>query len=78
MLRCLHEADIRDRVHLQLNRGESRHELARRLFFANQRAFRIGDHEETKSSKSASAPPGYRRVRAPCAHLAARARPCDP
>jgi len=46
ILRYLGEADIRDRVQLQLNRGESRHELARRIFFANQGVFRTGDYEE--------------------------------
>jgi hypothetical protein len=46
ILRYLQDAAIRDRVQLQLNRGESRHELARRLFFANQGAFRTGDYEE--------------------------------
>jgi hypothetical protein len=33
-------------MQLQLNRGERRHQLARRLFFANQGAFQIGDYEE--------------------------------
>jgi TnpA family transposase len=33
ILRYLHDGALRDRVHLQLNCGESRHELARRLFF---------------------------------------------
>jgi|SRR5882724_8068689 len=30
----------------QLNRGERRHQLARRLFFANQGAFQTGDYDE--------------------------------
>jgi TnpA family transposase len=50
ILRYLQDAAIRDRVQLQLNRGESRHELARRLFFANQGAFRAGDYEEIAAS----------------------------
>jgi Tn3 transposase DDE domain len=33
-------------MQLQLNRGERRHQLARRPFFANQGAFRTGDYEE--------------------------------
>jgi TnpA family transposase len=33
-------------MQLQLNRGERHHQLARRLFFANQGAFQIGDYEE--------------------------------
>jgi TnpA family transposase len=53
LLRYLHDAALRDRVHLQLNRGESRHELARRLFFANQGAFRSGDYEEIMNKVSA-------------------------
>jgi TnpA family transposase len=53
LLRYLHDAGVRDRVHLQLNRGESRHELARRLFFANQGAFRSGDYEEIMNKVSA-------------------------
>jgi len=55
ILRCLHDAAMRDRVHLLLNRGESRHELARRLFFANQGAFRTGDHGEIMNKVSALA-----------------------
>jgi len=53
ILRYLHDSAIRNRVHLQLNRGESRHELARRLFFANQGAFRSGDYEEIMNKVSA-------------------------
>jgi TnpA family transposase len=53
ILRYLHDSALRDRVHLQLNRGESRHELARRLFFANQGAFRSGDYEEIMNKVSA-------------------------
>jgi TnpA family transposase len=55
ILRYLQDAAIRDRVQLQLNRGESRHELARRLFFANQGAFRTGDYEEIMNKVSALA-----------------------
>jgi TnpA family transposase len=46
ILRYLHEEELRRRVQLQLNRGESRHELARWLFFTNQGEFRTGDYEE--------------------------------
>jgi hypothetical protein len=55
LLRYAHDAQVRDRVHLQLNRGESRHALARRLFFANQGAFRVGDYEEIMNKVSALA-----------------------
>ncbi len=53
ILRYLHDEALRDRVQLQLNRGESRHKLARRLFFANQGAFRTGDYEEIMNKASA-------------------------
>lgn len=46
LLRYIHEEDLRARMQLQLNRGEGRHQLARRLFFANQGAFQTGDYEE--------------------------------
>jgi TnpA family transposase len=45
----------KSRGHLQLNRGESRHDLAQRLFFANQGAFRSGDYEEIMNKVSALA-----------------------
>lgn len=46
LLRYLHEEPLRARMQLQINRGEGRHQLARRLFFANQGAFQTGDCEE--------------------------------
>jgi TnpA family transposase len=46
LLRYIHEDVLRARMQLQLNRGEGRHQLARRLFFANQGAFQTGDYEE--------------------------------
>jgi TnpA family transposase len=46
LLRYIHEEDLRGRMQLQVNRGELRHKLARRLFFANQGAFQTGDYEE--------------------------------
>ena len=52
ILRYLHEEDVRRRVQLQLNRGESRHDLARWLFFANQGEFRTGDYEEIMNKAS--------------------------
>jgi len=42
ILRYLHEEDVRRRVQLQLNRGESRHDVAQRLFFANQGSSTLG------------------------------------
>ncbi len=52
LLRYFHDADLRDRVHLQLNRGEARHALAKRLFFANQGTFRSGDYAEIMNKVS--------------------------
>jgi TnpA family transposase len=55
ILRYAHDAALRGRVQLQLNRGESHHALARRVFFANQGAFRVGDCEEIMNKVSALA-----------------------
>ena len=47
ILRYIHDEQLRSRVQLQVNRGESRHDLDRRcLFFANRGEFRTGDLEE--------------------------------
>ena len=46
ILRYIHDERLRRVIHLQLNRGEHRHGLAKWLFFANQGAFRTGDYEE--------------------------------
>ena len=46
LLRYLHDETLRGHMQLQLNRGERRHQRARRLFFANQGAFQTGDYEE--------------------------------
>jgi TnpA family transposase len=46
LLRYIQEEDLRARMQLQVNRGEGRHQVARRLFFANQGAFQTGDYEE--------------------------------
>ena len=53
IFRYLNEPDLRQRVQLQLNRTESRHQLAKRLFFANQGSFRTGDYEEIMNKVSA-------------------------
>lgn len=53
ILRYFHDETLRERVHRQLNRGESRHQLARRLFFANHGAFRKGDYAEIMNKVSA-------------------------
>jgi TnpA family transposase len=43
ILRYLHDEPLRLRIQTQLNRGEARHSLARRLFFADQGEFRTSD-----------------------------------
>jgi TnpA family transposase len=55
VLRYLHDPAVRDRVHLQLNRGESRHALAKRISFGNQCVFRSGDVNEIMNKVSALA-----------------------
>ena len=52
VLRYLHDAPFRRRIQAQLNRGESRHALARWLFFANQGEFRTGDYEMVMNKAS--------------------------
>jgi TnpA family transposase len=52
ILRYMHDPALRGRVQLRLNRGEARHRLASRLFFANQGAFRTGDDEEMMNKVS--------------------------
>jgi TnpA family transposase len=39
-------------VQLQLNKGEYRHKLPRRIFFANQGEFTTGDYEEIMNKAS--------------------------
>ncbi|HTP28531.1 MAG TPA: Tn3 family transposase [Anaeromyxobacteraceae bacterium] len=50
ILRYTHDPAVRDRVHLQLNRRESRHALAKRIFFGNQGVCRSGDVDEITRS----------------------------
>ena len=45
ILRYLHDKPLRRRIHIQLNRGEARHGLARWLFFAEQGEFRTSEFE---------------------------------
>jgi TnpA family transposase len=53
ILRYISDSDLRNRVQLQLNRGESRHELVGRcLFFGNRGEFRTGDAEEIMNKAS--------------------------
>lgn len=52
ILRYLTDQDLRRTVQLQLNKGEYRHKLPRRIFFANQGEFTTGDYEEIMNKAS--------------------------
>jgi TnpA family transposase len=53
LLRYMRDQELRQRIRTQLNRGEHRHALARRIFFGNQGVFRTGDYEEMMNKASA-------------------------
>ena len=46
IMHYISKEQLRRKVHLQLNRGESRHYLARHIFFGNQGEFKTADYEE--------------------------------
>jgi TnpA family transposase len=52
ILRYLTDRDLRRTVQLQLNKGEYRHKLPRRIFFANQGEFTTGAYEEIMNKAS--------------------------
>ena len=52
LLGYISDPGLRRKVHKQLNRGESRHDLAKWLFFANRGVFRTGDYEEIMNKAS--------------------------
>lgn len=52
ILRYLDDETLRDKIQLQLNRGEARHALARYLFFANQGEFKTRDYSEIMNKAS--------------------------
>ena len=52
ILRYLTDPELRRRVQLQLNKGEYRHKLPRRVFFADQGEFTTGDYEEIMNKAS--------------------------
>jgi TnpA family transposase len=52
ILNYLSDSSLRRKVHMQLNKGESRHGLACWIFFANQGAFTTGDYEEIMNKAS--------------------------
>ena len=53
ILRYLHNPKLRDRVQLQLNRGEGRHALSKRISFGNQGIYRTGEVDELMNKVSA-------------------------
>jgi TnpA family transposase len=52
IVRYLTDRDLRQPVQLQLNKGEYRHTLPRRSFFADQGEFTTGDYEEIMNKAS--------------------------
>ena len=52
ILRYLTDPKLRQTVQLQLNKGEYRHKLPRRIFFADQGEFTTGDYEEIMNKAS--------------------------
>lgn len=52
ILRYLTDLSLRQTVQLQLNKGEYRHKLPRRIFFADQGEFTTGDYEEIMNKAS--------------------------
>ncbi len=52
ILRYLTDPNLRRTVQLQLNKGEYRHKLPRRVFFADQGEFTTGDYEEIMNKAS--------------------------
>ena len=52
ILRYLTDPRLRQTVQLQLNKGEYRHKLPRRVFFADQGEFTTGDYEEIMNKAS--------------------------
>jgi len=52
VLQYITDPILRDKVYLQLNKGEHRHGLARWIFFAEQGKFQVGDYEEIMNKAS--------------------------
>lgn len=52
ILRYITDEQLRRTVQLQLNKGEYRHKLPRRIFFADQGEFSTGDYEEIMNKAS--------------------------
>ncbi len=62
ILRYLTDLDLRRTVQLQLNKGEYRHKLPPRIFFADQGEFTTGDYEESATRRA-------RMMRSSCDHI---------
>ena len=52
ILRYLTDRSLREKVQLQLNKGEYRHKLPRRIFFADQGEFTTGNYQEIMNKAS--------------------------
>lgn len=52
ILRYISDPELRRKIHLQLNRGESRHSLAKVIFFDNRGVFKTSDYEEIMNKAS--------------------------
>jgi TnpA family transposase len=52
LLRFLNDSVLRQQVRTQLNRGESRQDVAQRIFFADQGMFRSGDYYQMMNRAS--------------------------
>ncbi len=52
ILRYITDQELRRTVQLQLNKGEYRHKLPRRIFFADQGEFTTGDYKEIMNKAS--------------------------
>lgn len=52
ILRYISDPELRRSVQLQLNKGEYRHNLPRKIFFANQGKFTTGDYTEIMNKAS--------------------------
>lgn len=52
ILRYITDSELRQKVQLQLNKGEYRHKIPRWIFFANQEEFTTADYEEIMNKSS--------------------------
>jgi len=52
ILRFVNDAPLRQQVRTQLSRGESRQDVAQRMFFADQGLFRSGDYDQMMNRAS--------------------------